>query len=859
MQFDWDGLIVLLAQNLYSEKRIFIRELVQNAHDAIRRRARGLEQGRIEITTNPDGCAFVIADNGIGMSRADLVDYLSTIGTGATRAEQGVPGLVGHFGIGFLSAFIVAEKVEVITRRVGEKTSWKWTNIGSREYEIFETDELSDPGTIVRVLVRSSEKGLIHSDEIKAVIEDYCDMLEVPIYLNNSRRPINRVVMPWEQVDIADDRLELDCRIYISEQFKEDALEIIPIRTVDTSGILYISRSRSLVVSAPRTVQVYLNRMFVSASITDLLPEWASFVNGVITSSSLVPTAARDNVARNDAFFALRETLGNIIIDHLDQLRRSNPSRFSEIQRFHTLGLKAACHHYDEFFDKFVDLLEWNTNELGDEQEPSVPTMGRHLRTLPEIVSLVQAREPTRQTTPLRCFHSANAANHFFAMARAANAILIDATRLYDLSILEKYVLKYFDEGLRLVRVDKDDDPIFFRPVTEVEEPNVLALAAFMSQLEVATNDGGSKERLTAVVRRFEPKTLTAVIRPGKNAADLEHAQQVLEDPNSPQQFRRLAESVLKGTKRELVLAINANNTFVKRLAQTDLENPEMQRLMLGLYNSAFLSSELMSTINAEILHRDLTYFLDRALTSIELEADIPPKTALDTDIAEGSLQKAGFVQFFMMVPYSPKYREIIHALRVLIEDRWFARLLLASDKKYEDRILDSVSRHMNDAAVFIAEVSEGNPNVMFELGAVVAQKRKRPIIQLASAVMQGAHSDRLQLPADLGGMIYVDYGTLGGEELITYLNDEFRKDSVVDEMISLQNREFFISSRRLQKMVGRMASALPDNAYTELSRRFPAESDWLTTDADRIAAFLPEGTADMADLLVKRVRAALS
>jgi len=127
MTLDFDGLMRILANSLYSEKKVFIRELVQNGHDSIRRREKreADHHGRIDIETRPDEGWISFTDNGIGMSADDLNGYLSRIGASGTkqlgRGDEKVSGLVGQFGIGFLSGFIVAERVEVRTRKFGEE------------------------------------------------------------------------------------------------------------------------------------------------------------------------------------------------------------------------------------------------------------------------------------------------------------------------------------------------------------------------------------------------------------------------------------------------------------------------------------------------------------------------------------------------------------------------------------------------------------------------------------------------------------------------------------------------------------------------------------------------------------------
>src|SRR5689334_15285920 len=126
MQLDFDGLIQIIANHLYSEKRVFIRELIQNAHDGIKRRAQAdAGFGRIDIETRPQDLEITFRDNGIGMNKSDLEEYLSTVGNSLTRLQsKETEGLIGQFGIGFLSAFVVARHVKVRTRKLGEDVGW---------------------------------------------------------------------------------------------------------------------------------------------------------------------------------------------------------------------------------------------------------------------------------------------------------------------------------------------------------------------------------------------------------------------------------------------------------------------------------------------------------------------------------------------------------------------------------------------------------------------------------------------------------------------------------------------------------------------------------------------------------------
>lgn len=400
MQFDWAGLMKLLAENLYNKKQVFIRELVQNSHDAIQRLTYP-EAGRIEIEVDLVTRRLCIADNGIGMNDADLRNYLSTVGIGATRLS-GKSGLVGHFGIGFLSAFIVAERVEVVTRKEGETDSYRWKNTGSRQYTITKSQELGSSGTRVEVYVRSEEVGILSREEVASVVEEYCDMLRIPIMIKGESQPLNRMTMPWEVSYSNPKELEIQTRLYLYDKLGGDALEIIPIRRADLNGVLYISKTRVIGVNSPQTVRVHVQRMMVAENLPSLLPSWATaFVSGFINSSKLMPTAARDNVKTGEDFDEVKEILGDIIVEHLEEIRRTTPERFSEIQKFHWLGLRSACANYPEFFEKFADLLEWRTNSL-EKTDKRATVDGFALRTLPEIIRLTEAQDPGANYTAIR-------------------------------------------------------------------------------------------------------------------------------------------------------------------------------------------------------------------------------------------------------------------------------------------------------------------------------------------------------------------------------------------------------------------------------------------------------------------------
>ena len=352
MTFDFDGLIQLLAGHLYSEKKVFFREMIQNGHDAIQRRIRydpqfDRDYGRIDIltdlTSNP--AKIVFRDNGVGMTEQDLVTFLARIGNSGTRAaRQGevdheLDKTIGQFGIGFLSGFVVGSKVEVRTRHYSlpATAGCLWTNSGQIDYMI-EPVEIQNVGSEVTIYLRSAEdRGLLHEESIKEVIQHYADMLRIPIYLNDEshRLPsVNARVMPWERTGISPEVMRMDAMLYLERSVPDNVLEVIPVKLAEAAtddhpavfaeGLLYITSVRVLAREMPRTVRVFLKRMFLCEDAKELLPPWATFVNGIINTSSLLPNAVETTLRGMSLSYTSETGLAISLLSILSSLKNTS-------------------------------------------------------------------------------------------------------------------------------------------------------------------------------------------------------------------------------------------------------------------------------------------------------------------------------------------------------------------------------------------------------------------------------------------------------------------------------------------------------------------------------------------------------
>ena len=505
MKFDFEGLIQLLAGHLYSEKRVFIRELIQNAHDAIPRRAHADEDfsaagnGRIEIISNlvEEPYHVIFRDNGAGMTRKDIEQYLSSIGTSGTLAagkDEHVPDLIGQFGIGFLSGFVVASKIEVRTRHFREakpSNGWLWKNDGRKDYTL-EPCQLSHAGTEIRIdLADVGDRGLIQDSALRETVRSYADMLMVPIYLNRDEAPANTRFMPWERSYSTDEEKNLEYLFYLEKLVPDSVLEVIPLEidekepTIRAAGLLYITRSRLVARTAPRTVRVFHKRMFVCENTPEIFPEWATFVNGIFNASDLVPNAARDNFVRELNYNLLRNKLGEVIIAHLKNLRIVDPTRLSNILQYHELAIKSSCDLSEDCFDIFADLLDWRVNRKSPSSKAAARSSYRSVEdegngdyaraTLPDIVAALPDPGNDKPKN-LACFTTSSSANQFFEMANAANSTVVDASYVFESSLLKAWVRRHATE-VKLVHIDQEDDPAWYKDVDPVADRSVNELA----------------------------------------------------------------------------------------------------------------------------------------------------------------------------------------------------------------------------------------------------------------------------------------------------------------------------------------------------------------------------------------------
>ncbi len=339
-------LLKLMIHSLYSNKEIFLRELISNASDAadkLRFEALaqpdllGEDELGIRVDVDKDKRLISVSDNGIGMSRGELIDNLGTIARSGTAEfleqmtgdQQHDAQLIGQFGVGFYSAFIVADKVTVDTRRAGSDQAVRWESDGEGEFTI-EDIERDERGTCVTLHLKEDESEFADSLRIETLIRKYSDHIGFPVTMHvageDDKKVVNSATALWTlpRTEVSDDEYK-EFYKHLSHDFA-DPLVWSHNRVEgkrEYTSLLYIPSAAPFDLwnrEAPRGLKLYVQRVFIMDDAEQFLPLYLRFVKGVVDSSDLPLNVSRELLQQNPDLTAMRGALTKRVLDMLGKL-----------------------------------------------------------------------------------------------------------------------------------------------------------------------------------------------------------------------------------------------------------------------------------------------------------------------------------------------------------------------------------------------------------------------------------------------------------------------------------------------------------------------------------------------------------
>lgn len=375
-------LLDLMVHSLYSDKDVFLRELISNASDALDKlRFEQLTQAdlaggelAIDIAIDRDARTLAIADNGIGMTRDEVVRNIGTIARSGTREFLGSvkatseggrvpPELIGQFGVGFYSAFMVAEKIVVETRRAGTAEATRWESTGDGAYAIG-AGERAASGTTVTLHLRAPQEGdadYTDAAVIARIVKRYSDFVGYPIRSGGAALNSMKAIWDRPKSEVTDDEYHEFYR-HISHDWSEP-LRTIPIRiegTLEAYALLYVPAKAPFdLYSAEmkRGLQLYVKRVFVMDECKELLPPWLRFVRGVVDAHDLSLNVSREILQKDRQIAVIRKQLVKKVLATLDELKREASERYLEVWAAFGPVIKEGLLDNDADRDKLLELV----------------------------------------------------------------------------------------------------------------------------------------------------------------------------------------------------------------------------------------------------------------------------------------------------------------------------------------------------------------------------------------------------------------------------------------------------------------------------------------------------------------------
>ena len=354
-QAETQELLDLMIHSLYTHEEIFLRELVSNASDALDKLRHAAltepalcgadEELAIVLEVDAEARTLSVVDNGIGMGREDLVQGLGTIANSGTkrflrelkeRGEESAPELIGQFGVGFYSGFMVASRIEVETRRAGEDQGWRWSSEAGGTYTIEECEGL-ERGTRIRLFLKEPADGgadFTQASKLRELVKRYSDFVEYPVQLGddvlNSMKPI------WTRPksEIGEEE-HAEFYRHLSHDFAPP-LETIHFKaegTLEYTALLYLPSQRPFDLFGGESqhkskLSLYVRRVQVSEECEDLLPPWLRFVRGVVEASDLPLNVSREILQSNPHVRAIQKRLTKKVVSTLEGLLEKEREKY---------------------------------------------------------------------------------------------------------------------------------------------------------------------------------------------------------------------------------------------------------------------------------------------------------------------------------------------------------------------------------------------------------------------------------------------------------------------------------------------------------------------------------------------------
>jgi len=582
-QVNLGGMIDILSNHLYSSPDVFVRELLQNAVDAIAAKRKQQPGGRDEIClilTEENGRPqLCFTDTGTGLTEAEIHRFLAVIGQSSKHDLQNgavQEDYIGRFGIGLLSCFLVSDVIRVQTRSYQTpEQSLEWCGNPDGTYTIAPCAPLPAIGTRILLTPKSGAEAYFTPEKLTSLVQYYGLPLPEPIYLvQGESRTLLNPPFPSGETQYA------QIMALGESLFSTNFLGFIPLDSPSGlfSGVAYILANETA-PTAKHSHRIYLKNMLLTEDGGRLLPKWAFFLRCFINTNGLQPTASREDFYENGALFRAREELARCITDYLRQLAEKQDPMLQRIVRIHRLAVQSVAVEDDALYRAFFPYLSFETS----------------FGTLTGS-DLLQADKPVYYSPFIDEYRQVA------AISAARNTLLVNAGYTYVAQLLERMPLFRPDIAVMQMKPERLD--------ALLEKPELDDTAAAL-RLLAECNQMLADYDCSAALKRFAPAELPVLYTVNEEALllrDIRHSMEQTADL-----FRGMLDAFAGEYHEEAVakLYLNTDNPLIRRLM--DVADSEKLRCCLEiLYVQALLTGGYpMRNHEMQLLNGNLLRLLD--------------------------------------------------------------------------------------------------------------------------------------------------------------------------------------------------------------------------------------------------------
>ena len=533
IQIASENMMPIIKKWLYSDKDIFIREIVANAADAITKFKKLADMGecaadeggyRIDVRVDKDAKTLTVEDNGIGMTEEEVEKYITQIAfSGAADflskyEKAGGEGIIGHFGLGFYSAYMVSENIEIFTKSYKEGApAVHWESDGESTYTIEECDRTAR-GTKIVMHIAKEEKEFLEQSTIRSLLEKYCAFMPYNIYLDASGKEDEKPVNDTQPLYLKNpkdctDEEYLDFYRKVFHDYHDPLFWIhlnmdYPFRL---KGILYFPKVKSKVELERGKVKLYCNQVFIADNIKEVIPEYLLLLNGVIDCPDIPLNVSRSFLQNDRQVQKISKHIVKKVSDKLTGLYKTDREKYEKCWADLSVFIKVGCLKDEDFYAKVKDIvifkdLDGKYKNLEDFRKEQLPAEEQAAeQEAPSAEAGEESGKKENADKPVTVYYVSDEVGQaqYVSMFRAAglNAIVCD-------SFVDPHYISYIEYKesgkFRFLRIDADVDAALKAENSADEEADKALADAFSKSLAV--------EGVTVKVERLKAQDVPAVI-----------------------------------------------------------------------------------------------------------------------------------------------------------------------------------------------------------------------------------------------------------------------------------------------------------------------------------------------------------